>query len=151
MTTAALSDGPGKAGVLSIMRHHRDDTMRRARIALPILLGVIVAIWGCTTPSSSNNEAKTLEGRVAKIEKELKTTQDQLKLEQTRAADAERDRDLARVVVKQRTDDLAKSRGELEAVQKDLKALLGRVDLALGVQKPTTTEVSLIPPVEGIK
>jgi chromosome segregation ATPase len=123
--------------------------MRRARIALPILLGVIVAIWGCTTPST-NNEAKSLEGRVAKIEKELKTTQDQLKLEQTRAADAERERDLARGLVKQRTDDLAKSRGELEVVQKDLKALLGRVDVALGNYKPTT-EVSLVPPLEGLK
>jgi chromosome segregation ATPase len=119
--------------------------MYRARIALPILLGVIVAIWGCTTPSSTTNEAKSIEARVAKIEKELKTTQDQLKLEQTRAADAERERDLARGFVKQRTEDLAKSRGELEAVQKDLKALLGRVDLALGNVK-STTEVSLVQP-----
>ena len=144
MTSAELSVCSGQAGVLRIMRHHRDDTMYRARIALPILLGVIVAVWGCTTPSTSNNEAKSIEARVAKIEKELKTTQDQLKLEQTRAADAERDRDLARGQVKQRTDELAKSRGELEAVQKDLKALLGRVDLALGNVK-STTEVSLVP------
>ena len=121
--------------------------MYRARIALPILLGVIVAIWGCTTPSSTTNEAKSIEARVAKIEKDLKTTQDQLKLEQTRAADAERDRDLARGQLKQRTEDLAKSRGDLEAVHKDLKSLLGRVDVALGNVKPTT-DVSLIPPVE---
>ena len=124
--------------------------MYRARIALPILLGVIVAIWGCTTPSSSTNEAVSIEARVAKIEKELKTTQDQLKLEQTRAADAERDRDLARGLVKQRTDDLAKSRGELEAVQKDLRSLLGRVDLALGNVKPAT-EVSLVQPKAEVK
>ena len=124
--------------------------MYRARIALPILLGVIVAIWGCTTPSSSTNEAKSIEARVAKIEKELKTTQDQLKLEQTRAADAERERDLARGLVKQRTDDLAKSRGELEAVQKDLRSLLGRVDLALGNVKPAT-EVSLVQPKAELK
>jgi hypothetical protein len=42
--------------------------MHRARIALPILLGVIVALWGCTPPPQGSVD-RTLESRVAKLEK----------------------------------------------------------------------------------
>ena len=131
--------------------YNSENPMKRARIALPILLGVIVALWGCTTPSTST-EARTLEARVGKLEKDLKLSQDQAKQEQARAVELERDRDGAKLALKQRSDELTKNVGELEGVRKDLKALLGRVDVALGATpaKPTS-EISLTLPTISAK
>jgi len=121
--------------------------MSRARFALPILLGVILALWGCTSPStnSSNAEARSLETRVAKLEKDLKSTQeqlkssqdqlkssqDQLKFEQAKLLDAVRERDDARLQAKAKSGELAKSQADLESFRKGLKDLLGKVDAAL--------------------
>jgi chromosome segregation ATPase len=138
--------------------------MHRARIALPVLLGGIVALWGCTPPPQSGSAEKSLETRVAKLEKELKAAQEQatalsaqVRVEQARTKDVTQERDDARTALKSRTDelgktsgDLAKAHGELDAVRKGLKDLLGRVDSALAPLpgKSAGTDVSALPAIE---
>ena len=124
--------------------------MYRARIALPILLGVIVALWGCT-PSPTADRA--IEARVAKLEKELKAAHEQantlsaqVRVEQGRTKEAEKERDDARAAVKARGEELTAARAEMESVRKGLKDLLGRVDAALAPSAERgTTDVSALP------
>lgn len=121
--------------------------MSRAAIALPILLGVIVVLWGCSPYQTASNTApdRSLEARVEKLEKELKTAKAQslalstdLKAEQGKRAEVERElaavekaRDSLRQQVDVRTADLAKAQSDLEGVRQGLRDLLGRVDAAL--------------------
>jgi peptidoglycan hydrolase CwlO-like protein len=140
--------------------------MYRARIALPVLLGVIVALWGCTPPPNGSAD-KSLETRVAKLEKELKAAQEQVsslaaqvRVEQAKVKDAEKDRDEARAALKARGEELAKSQGDLgkayadlDSVRKGLKDLLGRVDVSLAPAggKPAGSETTVSIPVVGLK
>ena len=140
--------------------------MYRARVALPVLLGVIVALWGCTPPPAGSAD-KSLETRVAKLEKELKTAQDQvtsltakLRAEEAKAKDAEKSRDDARATLAARSEELAKSHGDLskayadlDSVRRGLKDLLGRVDVSLApaAGKPTGSETTLSIPVVELK
>ncbi len=130
--------------------------MYRARVALPVLLGVIVALWGCTPPQNPTAD-RSLETRVAKLEKELKAAQEQVttltaqvRVEQTRTKEVEKEREDLRAALKLRTDDLAKSQGELDSVRKGLRDLLGKVDAALAPSsgKPSLADVSSLPPIE---
>ena len=52
--------------------------MSRAAIILPVLLGVIVVLWGCSPYQSGHTAApdKTLEARVEQLEKELKAAKE---------------------------------------------------------------------------
>lgn len=116
--------------------------MSRAAIALPILLGVIVVLWGCSPYQSGSGTVpaadKALEARVDKLEKELKTTKEQhavatadLKAEQAKRVAAEKERDALRVQVKARGEELAKAQTDLDGLRKGLKELLGKADAAL--------------------
>ncbi len=113
--------------------------MKRFALALPILLGVIVVLWGCSPYQSPGGGGggtdRVLEERVSKLEKDLKTAKDQaaaeLKAERAKVASAEKDRDESKAMLKLRLDDLTKAQGELDGVRKGLKELLGRVDAAL--------------------
>ena len=134
--------------------------MYRARIALPVLLGSIIALWGCTPQPQHSGADKSLEARVAKLEKELKTAQDQnttlaarLRVEETKTRDLTAERDDALAAVKARSEELTKSQGELDSVRKGLKDLIGRVDAALapvqsGRESPSGTTVSTLPAIE---
>lgn len=131
--------------------------MYRARIALPILLGVIVALWGCTPPPGGSAD-RALEARVSKLEKELKASHEQVsaltaqvRVEQAKVKDVEKARDEAAAAVKARGDDLARSQGELakaqgelDLVRKGLKDLLGRVDAAVGPVGKSADTVSVV-------
>lgn len=108
--------------------------MSRAAIALPILLGIIVVLWGCSPYQSANSSAppdKTLEARVEKLEKELKSAKELTTAEQTKRLAAEKDRDALKVQLKARGDDLAKAQTDLDGLRKGLKDLLGKADAAL--------------------
>jgi uncharacterized protein YlxW (UPF0749 family) len=127
-------------------------TMYRARVALPILLGCIVALWGCTPRGQTPTADKSLETRVSKLEKELKTVQEQnvtlaaqLRVEQAKSRDVTSERDEARNIAKARAE-------ELDSVRKGLKEMIGRVDAALAPPTPgkgtTSTDVSSLPVIE---
>jgi peptidoglycan hydrolase CwlO-like protein len=132
--------------------------MNRARIALPILLGVIVALWGCTPPPVASVD-KSLEARVTKLEKELKAAQEQVsslgaqvRVEQSKVKEAEKARDEVALQLKARGEELGrtqgevqKAQGELDSVRKGLKDLLGRVDAALSPVKSADASVSVLP------
>ena len=120
--------------------------MKRAVIALPLLLGVIVVLWGCSPYQSTTTTTvpdKTLEARVEKLEKELKLSKEQLavagtdlKAEQAKRTAAEKERDALKLQVKLRGDELAKAQGELDGLRRGLKDLLGRVDAAAAPGDP---------------
>ena len=114
--------------------------MKRFALALPVLLGVIVVLWGCSPyqPAGPSAPDRTLEERVGKLEKDLKAAKEQnaalaadLKTDRVKLVAAEKDRDDGRATLKARADELSKAQGELDGVRKGLKELLGRVDAAL--------------------
>lgn len=114
--------------------------MSRAAIILPILLGIIVVLWGCSPYQTASNAPpdKTLEVRVEKLEKELKAAKEQntlasadLKAEQVKRIAAEKERDGLKLHVKARGDELAKAQTDLDGLRKGLKDLLGKADAAL--------------------
>ena len=114
--------------------------MSRAAIILPVLLGIIVVLWGCSPYQSAANAPpdKTLEARVEKLEKELKAAKEQtslasadLKAEQGKKLAAEKERDALKVQIKARGDELAKAQTDLDGLRKGLKDLLGKADAAL--------------------
>lgn len=139
--------------------------MYRARIALPVLLGGIIALWGCTPPPNATNFDKSLEQRVAKLEKELKAAKDevsaltsQLRLEQGKSRTVAQERDDARSALKARDEELSRANedlgkangelnrthGELMTVRNGLKELLGRVEAVVAPDaKPTGASVSV--------
>ena len=126
--------------------------MSRAAIALPVLLGVIVVLWGCSPYQSASPSAppdKTLEARVEKLEKELKAAKEQttlatadLKAEQGKRATAEKERDALKAQVKLRGDELAKAQTDLDGLRKGLKDLLGKADAALAPFEASGTTAS---------
>jgi outer membrane murein-binding lipoprotein Lpp len=125
--------------------------MSRAAIALPVLLGVIVVLWGCSPYQSASSPAapdKTLEVRVEKLEKELKSAKEQtalaaadLKAEQGKRAAAEKERDALRLQAKARGEELAKAQTDLDGLRKGLKDLLGKADAALSPAEPGAVSV----------
>jgi chromosome segregation ATPase len=120
--------------------------MSRAAIALPILLGIIVVLWGCSPYQSGSTSApapdKTLEARVEKLEKELKTAKEQTTAEQAKRVAAEKERDSLKVQIKARGEELAKAQTDLDGLRKGLKDLLGKADAALAPLEGTGTSVS---------
>lgn len=126
--------------------------MKRVAIALPLLLGVIVVLWGCSPYQSGPTTVpdKSLEARVDKLEKELKVAKDQnvaaandLKAEKTKRTAVEQERDALALQVKARVDDLAKAQTDLEGLRKGLKDLLGKADAALAPADGSAATVSV--------
>jgi len=118
--------------------------MSRAAIILPVLLGVIVVLWGCSPYQSGPTTVpdKTLEARVEKLEKELKAAKEQTTAEKDKRAAVEKERDTLKAQVKTRTDELAKAQTDLDGLRKGLKELIGKVDAALAPFETTDTKVS---------
>lgn len=118
--------------------------MSRAAIILPILLGVIVVLWGCSPYQSGPTSVpdKTLEARVEKLEKELKAAKEQTAAEKDKRGAAEKERDAFKVQLKARGEELAKAQTDLDGLRKGLKELIGKVDAALAPIEATDTKVS---------
>lgn len=118
--------------------------MSRAAIALPILLGIIVVLWGCSPYQSSATAPpdKSLEVRVEKLEKELKAAKEQTTGEQTKRVAAEKERDALKAQVKLRGDELTRAQADLDGLRKGLKDLLGKADAALAPFEPSGATVS---------
>jgi septal ring factor EnvC (AmiA/AmiB activator) len=113
------------------------DTMMNQRVALPVLLaGLLGVLWGCTPPAPIAAD-KTQEVKIAQLERDLKTSQDasmktgaQLRLEQAKAAQLERERDDLQLQLKQRINERDSSLAQYDAFRKNLKELIGQADSA---------------------
>jgi hypothetical protein len=118
--------------------------MSRAAISLPILLGIIVVLWGCSPYQSGAGAVpdKSLEARVEKLEKELKAAKELTTVEQGKRIAAEKDRDTYKAQVKLRGEELTKAQADLGDLRKGLKELLGKADAALAPLDGSSTTVA---------
>jgi uncharacterized protein YlxW (UPF0749 family) len=115
--------------------------MIRQKLLLPaIAAGFFVIVWGCST--ATTNGDKSLEAKVAKMEKELKTLQDAqmqtaatLRLEQAKTAQLEKERDDLLAQVKTRTSERDVAFSQYEGFRKNLKELIGQADVAAAEMK----------------
>lgn len=130
--------------------------MFRTKVLLPLLVVAVAVTVGCTQrpTASTGGHDRTLEAKVAKLEKDLKALQAEAakaRDEATRQlADAARqvadsanqvaglskERDELRALLKARTGERDVVQAQLDTFRKDLKELLGKVDAAAGVVAP---------------
>ncbi len=124
-------------------------TMIRPYVILPIsLAGLLAVLWGCTPPSPPQVAAdKSHEVRIAQLERELKLSQDaamktgaQFRLEQSKVAQLERERDELALLLKLRTNERDSSLAQYDSFRKNIKELLGQADAACA---PRVNEHSL--------
>lgn len=116
--------------------------MTASRFALPALIvGLMGVLWGCT-PSASGPD-KSLEVRIAKLEQELKVSQDatakshsQFRQEQAKTKQLEQERDDAQALVKQRTNERDGTVAQYDSFRKNIKELLGQADAAASGRPP---------------
>ena len=129
--------------------------MLRSRILLPILLvGIVGIIWGCA-PSQQTVADKSVDARVSKLERELKTVQEtsnalalQIKQEQGRVKDAERERDDLKVQLKTKIGERDAVQAQYDGFRKTIKELLGQADAAAATLnfKPGTEVANISAP-----
>jgi len=111
--------------------------MFRPHVILPFALaGLLGFLWGCTPPAPLSAE-KTQEVKIAQLERELKASHDssaktgaQLRLEQAKAAQLERERDDLQAQLKLRINERDSSLAQYESFRKNIKELLGQADAA---------------------
>ncbi|OWK36339.1 hypothetical protein [Fimbriiglobus ruber] len=150
--------------------------MKHHGTILAITFAAFVAAWGCgkspnTDPvAADGNQLKALDGRVAKLEKELKAaevardaarkqandSENKFKNEQVRALAVEKEREELRDGLKARTAEREALQVQMDGFRKNLKDLLGQVEAASGVlpaptipspaQPAATSTLSLPPP-----
>jgi hypothetical protein len=121
--------------------------MIRPHVILPVsLAGLLAVLWGCTPPTPVAAD-KTHETRIVQLEKELKSAQEvsfklaaQLRLEQGKVAQLERERDELALQLKSRTTERDASLAQYDAFRKNIKELLGQADAAAA---PRVNEQSL--------
>jgi outer membrane murein-binding lipoprotein Lpp len=130
--------------------------MFRAKFLLPVLVFVTAVAVGCTqrpTAATGGND-RALEAKVAKLEKDLKTLQDEATKARTEAArqvadaakqvaDLGKERDELKVLLKARTGERDNLQAQYDTFRKDLKELLGKMDAATNVVVPPS--VTLLP------
>ena len=122
------------------------DAMLRNRILLPILsIGFVGILWGCA-PSTQPVADKSVDARVTKLERELKTVQDastalaaQIKQEQNRVKDVEKERDDLKAQLKSRSGERDAVQAQYDGFRKSMKELIGQADAAAATLnfKPT--------------
>jgi hypothetical protein len=117
--------------------------MTRKQTILALVAVAVVAAWGCgqkptgQTGSLAPSQARSLEARVSKLEKELKTAQAQAAdwreryaKEQTRAQAAEKERDDLRASLTKRTAERDAVQARYDNFHKSLKDLIGQMETA---------------------
>lgn len=111
--------------------------MMSQRAVLPLLLaGLIGVLWGCTPPSPLVAD-KIQDAKIAQLERELKSSQEasmktgaQLRLEQAKLTQLERERDELLGQLRLRTGERDSSLAQFDAFRKNIKELLGQADAA---------------------
>ena len=113
--------------------------MSRAHKALAILVVSTLGLWGCAKGPGSNGQEriKGLEGKVSRLEGDLKvaeTTRDQLRKKLAAAeehlAKLQHDRDDLQKTLTARTSERDNVQSQFEQFRKSLRDLLGQADTA---------------------
>ncbi len=126
--------------------------MQRSRLILPmLLLGLVGILWGCApAPQQPPVADKSVDARVTKLERELKTMQEssnalaaQIKVEQgrvvaeqARTADVEKEREDVKAQLKAKHAERDLVQSQYDGFRKGMRELLAQADAAAGV-KPT--------------
>jgi len=140
--------------------------MFRAKFLLPVLVMVSAVIVGCSqrpTAATGGND-RTLETKVAKLEKDLKALQDEATKARAEAArqiadaakqmadaakqvaDLGKERDELKTLLKARTGERDVVQTQYDTFRKELKELVGKMDAAAnGVAPPAVTALGLPP------
>ena len=127
--------------------------MLHSRLLLPmLLLGLVGALWGCAPASQQAPVAdKSVDARVTKLERELKTMQDsstvltaQIKLEQARVAEVEKEREDLRAQLKAKHAERDLVQSQYDGFRKGVRDLLAQADAA-AVPKPTGESPAIQP------
>lgn len=130
--------------------------MFRAKFLLPLLVFLTAAAVGCTQrPTAAVGDTdRGLEAKVAKLEKDLKSLQDEANKARAEArrqvdaaaqqvADLGKERDELKALLKARTGERDGLQAQYDGFRKDLKELLGKMDAASNTANPPT--VTLLP------
>jgi len=144
----------------------KENQMTKFRsLSVVVMLLCMAGVWGCNQQKSGgmNTKVRELETRYAKLEEDFRTLQatneqnrkrmnlaesqrDVLETEKTeltkRVEDTVKERDVLRVNLTQRTQERDNAQANLAQFSKDLQALVGRVETALGDMK--TPSLSII-------
>ena len=131
--------------------------MFRAKFLLPVLVMVSAVIVGCSqrpTAATGGND-RTLETKVAKLEKDLKALQDEATTARVEAArqiadaakqvaDLGKERDELMTLLTSRTGERDVVQTQYDTFRKELKELVGKMDAAAsGVAPPAVTALGL--------
>ena len=131
--------------------------MFRAKFLLPALVIISAVIVGCSqrpTAATGGND-RTLEIKVAKLEKDLKALQDEATKARAEAAqqiadaakqvaDLGKERDELRSLLKARTGERDVAQTQYDTFRKELKELVGKMDAAAnGVAPPAVTALGV--------
>ena len=127
--------------------------MFRAKFLLPALVIISAVIVGCSprpTAATGGND-RTLEIKVAKLEKDLKGLQDEASKARAEAvqqiadaaqqvADLGKERDELKTLLKARTGERDVAQTQYDTFRKELKELVGKMDAAAnGATSPAVT------------
>ena len=118
--------------------------MLRSRLLLPMLLaGLIGILWGCAPAPQPVVADKSVDARVTKLERELKTVQEssaalaaQIKQEQARVLEVEKEREDLRAQLKAKHAERELVQAQYDGFRKGVRELLTQADAA-AAPKPT--------------
>jgi septal ring factor EnvC (AmiA/AmiB activator) len=120
--------------------------MLRNHLLLPLLLaGLVGILWGCApAPQQSPVADKSVDARVTKLERELKTVQEssaalsaQIKQEQARVLEVEKEREDLRAQLKAKHAEREMVQSQYDGFRKGVRDLLTQADAAAAPKPPT--------------
>lgn len=124
--------------------------MFRIKFLLPLLVVVSAVVVGCSqrpTAGTGGGNDRGLEAKVSKLEKELKSLQDEAAKARAEAAqqvaDLGKERDELKSLLKTRTGERDLAQSQFDGFRKELKELLGKMDAAVGT--PAAPSVTALP------
>lgn len=130
--------------------------MFRPKFLLPLLVFLTAAAVGCTQrPTAALGDTdRALDAKVAKLEKDLKTLQDEATKTRAEAAkqvadaakqvaEVGKERDELKALLKARTGERDVLQAQYDGFRKDLKELLGKMDAASNIANPPA--ITLLP------
>ncbi len=131
---------------------HPESAMTIQRLIFPaLMIGLLGVLFGCTPTTQPATADKANEAKIAKLEKELKATQDdamakaaQLRLEQAKLVKVEAERKELQTSLRLRTGERDTIAVQYDTFRKTIKDVLGQADAAAN-SKPGDTSVSVLP------
>jgi hypothetical protein len=129
--------------------------MLRTRYLLPAMLIGLGILIGCKPNGTAVTVTdKSLETKVARLEADLKKANDeiarlsaQVRLDEAKTKELEKERDELRLSLKDRVNERDLALGKLDSFRKNVKDLLGQMDAAVAnPYKPLPEPVTILPP-----